>query len=99
MFNAIIISYCDTMIQIHQYIKSIVTEKKLNIKDMILNMERNQAIEHALKQNKKYINIICTRRERYLFYKKFKGKDSPFMIFSCGYEDENTNKKLIIKRK
>ena len=94
MFIYIISSFCDYMIFIHKFIKNFLNPE--SIEDYILNVTMDNVIETSKDFN---IKLYPTRQERYLLYKKLKGKNSPIILYSYGEESKNTRKKLIIKKK
>jgi len=67
--------------------------------EYILNLSRSDAINFIEECKVSRIKLYPTRKERYLLYKKLKGKESPFTLYSYGKENRNTRKFLIIKHK
>ena len=101
MFEYIINVYCDYVIMYHKKIKNMINP--LSMKESILNLSRSDAFEFITTNmndyNKSKITLYPTRKERYLLYKKLKGKDSPLLLYSHGNEKYNTQKMMIIKIK
>ena len=96
MFSVMISSYCDVMINFHKYIKSLV----VSLPDYILSLGQNEAIEYLQKQDKLFYKFECDRNTRHKLYKMFKGKKSPYLIYSLEYKENNkTCKTIIIKKK
>lgn len=77
-------------------LKSIVYYKE---EDIILKNNIQENKKYISKSNKKYIKLYCNRHTRFKFYKHLKSKNSPFIVYSLGNEDKQTNKILIIKNK
>ena len=95
MFVRVISSYCDYMIYIHKFVKNHINPQ--SIESYLLSVSRPDALKYITNYNQPEIKLYPTRKERYLLYKQLKGKDSPVTLFSCGSEQSDTKKELIIK--
>ena len=90
MFIASMIWYLNKVISVCEYIKkNLQTEYEYII---CADINNTQILKTPLK-------IKCTRKQRHILYKKFKGKRSRFVIYSYGNEDKQTNKTICIKLK
>ena len=88
MFTLTVVSMLDIIIGTCQYLKRYLQNDKYEylLNESIGNIKLLQPI-----------CIKCTRHERHILYKKFKGRYSKFSIQSCGKEDKNTCKLVYIK--
>ena len=90
MFGTAIVWYLNKVISLCEYMKrKIETDFEYLINTDINN---TQLFKIPLK-------IKCTRKQRYMLYKKFKGKRSHFIIYSYGNEDTYTYKTICLKSK
>ena len=97
MMSYLIEMYCDFGISVLKYIKSKVTNTPVHEK--ILSMSKSDALHYLDNMNESSFQLFCTRHQRHKLYKFFKGKNSPYLIYSYGPENHLTQKKLTIKRK
>lgn len=96
MITSAINKYCDTMINIHKYIKSIINN--IPFEQYILNMTRRDALEYFSNHSKSIHNMYLTRSQRHKLYKLLKGKDSNLIVYSYGNENKYTKKYVVIKK-
>ena len=90
MFASSMIWYLNKVISVCEYIKkNLETEYTY-----IINADINNT-----QLFKTPLRFKCTRKQRHMLYKKFKGQCSRFIIYSYGNEDKQTNKMISLKLK
>ena len=97
MFIQIMNAYCDYAILFHECIKKYISSD--SFQKHILSLPKDDAFQYIEQQKQTKFKLYPSRNERYLLYKKLKGKDSPVTLYSYGKENIHTNKFLVILKK
>ena len=84
--SSYIINVCDVIITLCNSIKQYLDKEQYVLK----------ADLDEIKYLNFPVNFKCSRKNRHLLYKKLKGKNSEFKIYSYGIEDKDTYKNVMI---